>query len=193
MNNPRTLLCTLTLAVSSALTIAVATAARAGVSTESPFAPRGLGVNAVASSPIELRGVTSDDKGMRFAIYNPANKEGAWVRIDEKGQPFVVRSYDEATSRVTVDYQGRTQMLTLAEPKFAPAKTTPMMIPGMTPQMIAVGQQIGSSRDMRHAQRDQQQQGQAQAQPSPAENARLEAIRAEIARRRSQRDSGGGQ
>ena len=182
MNNHRTLLLALVI-------ILVVSAARAGVSTESPFAPRGFGVAAASNSPIELRGITSDEHGMRFAIYDPAKKEGAWVRIDEKGQSYVVRSYDAESNRINVDYQGRTQLLTLAEPKFAPSKTVPMILPGMAPQQMQA--QPGSKAELKQQQRSAQQQ---QAQASPAESARLEAIRAEIARRRGQRsDSGGGQ
>jgi len=186
MNNQRILFFTLTIAVAFA-----APAARAGVSTESPFAPRGLLGGAASNSPIELRGITSDDQGMRFAIYDPAKKDGAWVRVDEKGQPYVVRSYDAANNRITVDYQGRTQTIALAEPKFGPSKTTPMMmIPGMAPQMQP--QSNNPDKAERKMMQHNMQQQQPQAQASPAENARLDAIRAEIARRRSQRDSGGG-
>jgi hypothetical protein len=163
---------------------AAANAALAGVSTESPFAPRGLLAGAQNTSPIELRGITSDEQGLRFAIYDPAKKDGAWVRIDEKGHPYVIRSYDAATNRVAVDYQGRSQTLVLAEPKFGPApRPAGVPIPG---QMQA---QPGApmSRADRIAEMRAQHQGgqqQAQAQPSQQENARLEAIRAEIARRR---------
>jgi len=195
MNNQRTLLFVFAFVISTALAaVAIAPAARAGVSTESPFAPRGFGVGAAASnSPIELRGITTDAQGMRFAIYDPAKKEGAWVRINEKGrigeagQSFVISSYDAATNRINIDYQGRSQTLALADPKFAPAKTVPMAIPGMAPQQMQA--QPGSKADLKQQQRAQQQQAQA----SPAESSRLEAIRAEIARRRSQRDSSGGQ
>ena len=185
MNNHRTLLSTLALAIALA-----APAARAGVSTESPFAPRGLLGAAASNSPIELRGITSDDQGVRFAIYDPAKKDGAWVRIDEKGQPYVVRSYDAASNRITVDYQGRTQTLALAEPKFGPSKTAPvMMIPGMVPQAQPGKSDKSDKAEWKQVQHSVQQP----AQPSQAESARLDAIRAEIARRRAQRDAGGGQ
>ena len=201
MNNQRTLLFTFTLVVAAALTVAVTPAARAGVSTESPFAPRGFGPGGAASnSPIELRGITSDDQGMRFAIYDPAKKEGAWVRVDEKGQPYVVRSYDAGHNQIVVDYQGRSQTLALAEPKFGPSKTVPMMIPGMAPQSQAnlpprpdkATDRAGYEQWKQLRQQQQQGQSQQQAQPSPAENARLDAIRAEIARRRAGRTDGGG-
>jgi len=170
---------------------AAAATALAGVSTESPFAPRGLQLNAANSSPIELRGISSDDHGMRFAIYDPVKKDGAWVRIDEKGHPFIVRSFDAATNRITVDYQGRTQSLSLAEPKFAPAPRPPgVAIPGqMQPQPGSPMSRSDRIAEIR-AQREGQQGGQQQAQQSAQETARLEAIRAEIARRRGQRPAG---
>jgi hypothetical protein len=190
MNIQRTLLSASI--VSAALT--VASAALAGVSTESPFAPRGLLANAANNSPIELRGITSDEQGMRFAIYDPVKKDGAWVRLDEMGQPYVIRSYDAATNRVIVDYQGRTQTLALAEPKFGPApRAVPVAIPGQV-QAQQGGAPVTREewRARREAQTQQQGQGQQQqAQSSQAENARLEAIRAEIARRRGGRGSGG--
>jgi len=169
-----------------------AATALAGVSTESPFAPRGLLPNAANSSPIELRGISSDDQGMRFAIYDPVKKEGAWVRVDEKGHPFIIRSFDAATNRITVDYQGRTQSLSLAEPKFGPAPRPPgMPIPGqMQPQQPGSTMSRSDRIAEIRAQREGQQGGQQQAQQSAQEAARLEAIRAEIARRRGQRPAG---
>lgn len=158
------------------------TVARAGVSTESPFVPRGPAANPVASNtPIELRGITSDEKGPRFAIYDPAKKEGAWVRIDEKGQAFTVRSYDEATKRIVVDYQGRSQTIALVEPKFGPGKAVATTVASATPQRPA-GVQPVQSRVQPGSQRT--------AQPSADDSKRLEAIRAEVARRRAAREAG---
>ena len=198
---------TLTITLAILGTLAASVTALAGVSTESPFAPRGFGPNGVASnSPIELRGITSDERGMRFAIYDPAKKEGAWVRIDEQSQPYVIRSYDAATNHIVVDYQGRSQTLALADPKFGPGKTVAMPVAAV-PQQAQQGnlnpndpraqrQQFRQQRQGQGGQPGAQQQGgqqQQQAQPSAAESARIDAIRAEIARRRSQRTDGGGQ
>lgn len=167
---------------------------RAGVSTESPFAPRGLSAaGPVANNtPIELRGIVSDEQGARFAIYDPVKKEGTWVRLDEKGQSFVVRSHDAATNRIVVDYQGKSQTIVLVEPKFGPGKAVagaaPM--PGMAPQAGAVpvqGVQRFAAPSAASAQGATQQRTQQQ---SADEAKRLEAIRAEVARRRAQRESG---
>lgn len=181
---------------------------RAGVSTESPFAPRGASAMGVASNtPIELRGMTSDDKGgMRFAIYDPVKKEGAWVSVDEPGQSFVVRSYDAATNRIVVDYQGKPQTLVLAEPKFGAGKTigAPITLgaPGSQPAMAASGrftytpgtaagvQNRGNRGGNQPQVEGQPAQPQAQAQPSASETQRLEAIREEVRRRREAREAG---
>jgi len=203
----------ITLAILSALTLLGGAAARAGVSTESPFAPRGFGAGVTSNSPIELRGITSDDQGLRFAIYEPAKKEGAWVHIDEQGQPYVIRSYDADTKHITVDYQGRSQTLALADPKFGPGKTVAMPINPVAMQQGQVQQgniNPNDPRAMRQQYRQQQQQqgqgqpgprngpqggqqqAQQQAQPSGAEAARIDAIRAEIVRRRGQRSDAAG-
>lgn len=172
----------------------LAATARAGLSTESPFAPRGQSLaGAVATNtPIELRGIVSDEQGMRFAIYDPARKEGTWVRLDEKGQSFVVRSYDSATNRVSVDYQGKTQTIVLAEPVFGPGKAIAggVGLPGAAGQPGAAAQPAQgrfSSRIVTGAQPGGQQRTQQQ---SAEESRRLEAIRAEVARRRAQREAG---
>lgn len=162
--------------------------ARAGVSTESPFAPRGQSAASavVSNTPIELRGIVSDEDGERFAIYDPVKKEGAWVRIDDKEHPFIVRSYDAATNRIVVDYQGKSQTIVLVEPKFGPGKSVaaPIALPGVAAQpAVAVAGAPGRFTPGGGAQQ------RAAAQPSADEAKRLEAIRAEVARRRAQREA----
>lgn len=173
---------------------------RAGVSTESPFVPRGQAATAaVNNTPIELRGMTSDEEGMRFAIYDPVRKDGKWVRIDEKNDAFVVRSFDEATNRIVVDYQGKAQTLMLVEPKFGPGKTVagaitlPGVVPGQPGVVAANAAQPFQGRFGPQQGQIRQGQGAQQAQPqqqSADEAKRLEAIRAEVQRRRAARESG---
>ncbi len=178
-----------TLALAALLIAATGATARAGLSTESPFAPRGQPAAGLVTNntPIELRGVVSDEQGMRFAIYDPAKKEGVWVRLDEKGQSFVVRSYDSATNRINVDYQGKTQTIVLAEPAFGPGKAIAgaVAMPGTGGQPAAaqpIQGRFGPPGQAGSQQRTQQQ--------SAEESKRLEAIRAEVARRRAQREAG---
>lgn len=180
--------------VFTALSLATAAGivARAGVSTESPFAPRGqAAASAIASNtPIELRGITADEQGERFAIYDPVKKEGAWVRIDDKDHSFVVRSYDAATKRIVVDYQGKSQTIVLVEPKFGPGKTVaaPIVLPGVAAQTVAASAaQPMPGRFIRPGEPGGAQQ--RMQQPSADEAKRLEAIRAEVARRRAQREA----
>ena len=162
----------------------------AGVSTESPFAQRGLPAqpSVVTNNPIELRGIMSDEQGMRFAIYDPVKKEGAWVHIDDTEHSFVVRSYDAAENRIVVDYQGKSQTIVLAEPKFGAGKTIgpPIVLPGVPGQPAAPGA-AQPAQGGRFAGAGAQQRAQ---QPTVEEARRLEDIRAEIQRRRAQREAG---
>jgi hypothetical protein len=102
------------------LSLALGVPAHAAISADSPFmAKNGPAPTAAAeNSPIELRGVMSTPDGLRFAIYEPASQKGNWVKAEESGFGYVVRSYDTKRSQASVDYQGRTQTLTLKEARF---------------------------------------------------------------------------
>ena len=107
--------------------------------------------------------------GYMYSIYDSAHKVSAWSRLNENGHGFVVRSHDVARDIVTVDYQGRILTLALRTAKVASA---PVNIP-QAPQPVAANnapQPIG---------------GPVVLNPSPAdEQRRLEAIAAEVNRRR---------
>jgi hypothetical protein len=94
--------------------------AQATISTDSPFMPKNGQVMAAPTenTPIELRGVMSAPDGLYFAIYEPATQKGGWVKMGQADAAYVVRSYDEANSAVSVEYQGRMQTLTLKEARF---------------------------------------------------------------------------
>ncbi len=90
------------------------------ISTESPFVPKnGQSLAApTENSPIELRGVMQTSEGLMFGIYEPASQKGNWVKVNETGNGYVVKSFDAGKSSISIDYQGRVQTLTLKEARF---------------------------------------------------------------------------
>src|SRR5471032_2882325 len=95
---------------------ALALAARADttLARASPFAPPD-GTSAVATENqiFELRGIMQDAGGYRFSVYDPAKKSGQWVRLNEPGHDFTVKTHDVARDTITLDYQGRVLTLPL--------------------------------------------------------------------------------
>lgn len=153
------------------LCLALAAETAAAISTESPFVPKnGQALAAPAeNSPIELRGVIAGPEGLRFAIYEPASQKGNWVKADEKGFGYVVKSYDAGRSAVSIEYQGRVQTLTLKEAKFDGTVAAPPMV------------QAPVSGQMRPA---------PAVANNPAEEAkRLEQVANEVRRRRAARQA----
>ena len=139
------------------------------ISTVSPFLPQSAAAGAVTdNSPIELRGIQSTPSGVLFGLYDPVKKQGGMVKLNEAGRDFTVRAYDAANDAVTVEYQGRVLSLALKSSKI---ESMPAMAPvaAMPPRPIP-GQQIASA-------------------PTVDEAKRLEAVAAEVARRRQQRQA----
>jgi len=139
---------------------------------KSPFLPPGgPAENApTQDATLELRGIMSAGDSYMFSIYDSTHKMSTWSRLNETGHPFVVRSHDESRDSVTLDYQGRTLTLALRTAKVASA---PVNQPQQPPQPVSspnAPQPIG---------------GPVVLNPSPAdEQRRLEAIAAEVNRRR---------
>lgn len=137
---------------------------------KSPFLPP---ASATESAPtpdatLELRGIMASGDSYMFSVYDSAHKISSWSRLNETGHGFVVRSHDLAHDTVTVDYQGRTLTLALRTAKVASA---PVNVPQPT-------QNAGP-------QPPQQIGGPVVLNPTPAdEQRRLEAIAAEVNRRR---------
>jgi hypothetical protein len=101
-------------------------AAAAALDIASPFLPpsaASTGNGVTAGGPIELHGYMVTPEGQKFSIYDTAKKSATWVKINETGYPFVVRTYKVVSSvdQVTVDYQGNTLTLALKQPKIASA------------------------------------------------------------------------
>ncbi len=146
-------------------------------SSRSPFVPDGAGATAGApteNAPLEYRGMVSTKSGYMFALYDPSKHQSVWARLNEPGADFVVRTNDVNNDSITVDYQGRTLTLALKEAK---VETMTAMAPVMAPP---------NQNGMRPPPN--------MNNPSnPAEEARrLEAVAAEVRRRRMLRAQANG-
>jgi prepilin-type N-terminal cleavage/methylation domain-containing protein len=93
----------------------------------SPFAPVAV-TNAPgqAAASLEFRGVFADQGEYFFSLYDTATRRGAWVALNEPGNPFTVRAYDPANETVTAEYQGRTLQLTLKTAKILVSAASPV-------------------------------------------------------------------
>lgn len=116
--------------------LALGLPARAGttLAPSSPFAPPdGAAAAAGENQPLELRGIMMDGGGYRFSVYDPARKSGQWVRLNETGHDFTVRSHDVARDTVTLDFQGRVMTLSLRTAKVVGVAVTEPAGPRPTP------------------------------------------------------------
>jgi len=153
-----------------ALGIAVQSARAQSISTVSPFLPRnGFAGGVTENSPVELRGIMTTPGGSIFGLYDPVKKEAAWVKQGETGREFAVRSYDAANDSVTVEYQGR--VLTVAL-KTAKIESMQVVAQQAMPPRPGVGPQPGPPNGT-----------------APNDARRLEAVAAEVARRRQMRQA----
>jgi hypothetical protein len=101
-----------------------------------------------------------------FSIYDPTRHSSTWTGLNDTSHEFIVRSYDAERDAVTVDFQGRSLNLALKTAKVASA---PVIAPQPTPP-AGSPQPVG---------------GPVVLNPTPAdEQRRLEAIAAEVNRRR---------
>ncbi len=130
----------------------------AQITDNSPFLPPG-GATVVDATALDLRGIMSMPDGVvRYCIYDPVKKSSQWAGLNERGHGFVIKSADPNRGTVTLESDGRVLTLQLHQ-----AKVTAMAnAPGQSPQM-----------------------GNPGAPPAAINQAaRLQAIAAEVARRR---------
>lgn len=141
---------------------------------KSPFLPPASAqqdTTPTQDATLELRGIMAAGDSFMFSIYDSTKKIAAWSRLNEMGHGFVVRAHDVSHDTVTVEYQGRTLTLALKTAKVASAPVNqPQPMPGLAPGPNSAPQPVG---------------GPVVLNPSPAdEQRRLEAIAAEVNRRR---------
>lgn len=149
--------------------------ARAQLAANSPFLPApGTAAAAPAeNNPIELRGIMALGRAARFCIYDTARRTSVWAGLDEAGYDFTIKAQDLAHDSVTVVQGGRTFTLALRETKVASAGQAvgpmPQPMPGPGGQSPITQSVV--------------------LNPTPAdEQQRLDAVSAEVRRRRALRE-----
>ncbi len=150
------------------------------VSSVSPFLPPDTpavvaGTTGAQGAPIEFRGVMAMGGRQRFNFFDPARKQSAWVGLGESGAPYRVTAYDEARESVTVEVEGRVLTLALEKAKIGsspPPANVPVATGAASPAVAAASPGVAP----------------VVLNPTPADEAkRLEAIAAEVRRRRALR------
>ncbi|MBI5382058.1 MAG: hypothetical protein HZA31_09185 [Opitutae bacterium] len=148
-----------------------------GLTSDSPFLPAG---GAAAAGPaenatLEFRGMMVRNGEEVFCLVDTSTpaKKSVWIKTNETGRDFIVKSYDPASDTLTVDNRGRILQITLLKPKVGSSGA---------PMAIASGHMGG-----------QPQPGAPIApvvlNPTPADEAkRLEAFATEVRRRRQLRE-----
>ena len=151
----------------------------------SPFTPPAAAAPAAAATStaggLEFRGNIDLGDGMQFRLFDPAKKSGVWLRLNQRNEEFdvVARRYDDEQKALTIEYQGRSLTLTMRVAKVvsggAPAQPPPPApAPGAPPPAVNVAPAVTQS---------------VVVNPTPAdEQRRLEAVAAEVARRRALRE-----
>ncbi|MFA6288171.1 MAG: hypothetical protein WC661_12375 [Opitutaceae bacterium] len=140
----------------------------------SPFLPGGQESAVVApteNAAVEFRGMVTTKDGVFFGLYDRTKQTGAWVKKEDAGADFVVRSYDPSSDMVSVDYHGQKFNLALSSAKIGmAAASVPMPVasmPGVQPVHVTGGP--------------------TQAVARVDDQRRLETISAEVRRRRALR------
>ena len=112
-----------------------------------------------------------------YRIYDPAKKAGTWVKANERNPEFevVVKQHDNDQKTLTIEYQGKTLTLAERESKVVSsgAPVQPMPAP-VAPVQSNVSPAVTQT---------------VVLNPTPAdEQRRLDAVAAEVARRRALRE-----
>jgi hypothetical protein len=143
----------------------------------SPFMPPQAAANTpTANAPVEYRGAMQIGDTEQFRVIDPQKKVGTWLKLNEHDANLDVtlKQHDAAHETITIDHGGQTMTLQLKTPKVIsgggvnlPPPMAQMPPPNMSPAIVQS----------------------VVANPTPAdEQRRLEAVAAEVARRRALRE-----
>lgn len=147
----------------------------------SPFAPPGHSGDSSApqeQAALEFRGMVTDQAGTSYSVYDTTSNKGRWVRADDANSPIRVRGFDAASNTLEIEQNGRQMKLPLKRAVIQAGQPVTAMIPATpAPIMNPVPSAPGEMR----------------AKPeSGADARRLEAVAAEVRRRRALRNAATG-
>lgn len=151
---------------------------QAQLATKSPFLPaQGAAGSPTASAPLEFRGYMVTGGQMLFCIHNPARKASTWVKMNERNADFdvTVKGYDDEKLVLTVEHQGRSLHLAERVAKVVSSGAAAQAVPPPpSSPPVNVAPAVTQS---------------VVLNPTPAdEQRRLDAVAAEVARRRALRE-----
>lgn len=158
----------------------VAIGARADLIKVSPFLPPQNAPSAVnQNSEVKYMGWVETADGTLYRLYDPAKKAGVFLKVGDKDTNLdvTVKQHDNDRDTLTVEHGGQTLTLADNDTKVSSSGALPQMIPG--PVMTS-----GPVQNFSPAVTNT-----VVLNPTPAdEQRRLEAVAAEVARRRALRE-----
>lgn len=153
------------------------------IASRSPFLPpenASVEKAEAGAAALEFRGFMDVGGGKQFRLFDPAKKRGDWMRLNERSPELeaVIRNHNEGEERVVVEHQGRTVSLIMRKAKIVADAAAPAAPP--PPSVAPAGPAITVTPAVTQT---------VMINPSPAdEQRRLEAVAAEVNRRRALRE-----
>lgn len=151
------------------------------IASRSPFLPpenAPVEKAETGSAALEFRGFVDVGGGKQFRLFDPGKKKGDWVRLNERSPEFeaVIRQHNEGEESVSVEHQGRTVTLMMRKAKIVADAAAPAAPPVAAPAGPAISVTPAVTQSV-------------MVNPTPAdEQRRLEAVAAEVNRRRALRE-----
>lgn len=164
----------------AAVALVVVAQTEAQLAKTSPFMPPAGAAAATpsAAAPLEFRGWIQTGEGILYRLRDPAKKVDTWVKLNERDGTLDVtaKKHDPEKNTLTIDYQGKSLTLAVREAKIVSSGSAahPMPMPAPVAAASNVSPAVIQS---------------VVPNPTPAdEQRRLEAVAAEVARRRALRE-----
>lgn len=142
----------------------------------SPFSPPAQAADGTGTAEpqgtLEFRGMVTDTAGTSYSIFDTTTNKGRWVRADDANSPVQVKGFDAANNTLEVEQNGKPVKLPLKRAVIQAGQAVSAMAPAMPAPNPGAA---------------------VQNRPDGAGDARrLEAVAAEVRRRRALRNSAAG-